>query len=158
MDDTLYFREWHHNNNTQINTIHEVLVVTDVTLGKVSILIISWNVLFTWNYFGIKPLITMLSLIFLWDRYRLQWLQRQIKSHSCGLYDNIFFGAIILIKKKELVALLGLSSWCLVIVVWLFLAVPWVCLRFVIVVFPDHTHLLYNSKKVLQHHICVRIL
>ena len=25
------------------------------------------------------------------------------------------------------------------IVVWLFLAVPWVCLQFVIVVFPDHT-------------------
>ena len=42
--------------------------------------------------------------------------------------------------KRELVALLGLFSWCLVIVVWLFLAVPWVCLQFVIVVFPDHTH------------------
>ena len=43
--------------------------------------------------------------------------------------------------KRECVALLGLSSWCLVIVVWLFFAVPLVCLRFVIVVFPDHTHL-----------------
>ena len=49
--------------------------------------------------------------------------------------------AIILMGKKELVALLRLSSWCLVIV-WLFLVVPWVCLQFVIVVFPDHTHLL----------------
>ena len=29
------------------------------------------------------------------------------------------------------------------IVVWRFLAVPWVCLQFVIVVFPDHTHLLF---------------
>ena len=29
------------------------------------------------------------------------------------------------------------------IVVLLFLAVPWVCLQFVIVVFPDHTHSLY---------------
>ena len=28
-------------------------------------------------------------------------------------------------------------------VVWLFLAVPWVCLRFLIVVFPDRTHLLF---------------
>ena len=28
------------------------------------------------------------------------------------------------------------------IVVWVFLAVPSVCQRFVIVVFPDHTHLL----------------
>ena len=27
-------------------------------------------------------------------------------------------------------------------VVWLFLAVPWVCLQFVIVAFPDHTHLI----------------
>ena len=42
--------------------------------------------------------------------------------------------------KRELVALLSLSSWCLVMVVWLFLAVPWVCLWFVIVIFSDHTH------------------
>ena len=41
-----------------------------------------------------------------------------------------------------LVAFLGLSLWCLLIVVWLFLTVPWVSLQFVIVVFPDHTHLL----------------
>ena len=46
-------------------------------------------------------------------------------------------------EVKELVALLSLSSWYLVIVVWFFLAVPWVCLQFVIVVFPDHTHLLF---------------
>ena len=45
--------------------------------------------------------------------------------------------------KRELVALLNLSSWCLVMVEWLFLAVPWGCLRFVIVIFPDHTHLLF---------------
>ena len=45
--------------------------------------------------------------------------------------------------KRELVALLRSSSWCLVMVVWLLLAVPWVCLRFVIVVFPDHTHLIF---------------
>ena len=51
--------------------------------------------------------------------------------------------AIILMGKREPVALLCLSSWCLVIVVLLFLAVPWVCLQFVIVVFPDHTHLLF---------------
>ena len=42
--------------------------------------------------------------------------------------------------KRELVALLNLSSWCLVMVEQLFLAVPQGCLRFVIVVFPDHTH------------------
>ena len=40
--------------------------------------------------------------------------------------------------------LLCLSSWCLVIVVWLFLTMPRVCLQFVIVVFPDHTHLIFS--------------
>ena len=45
--------------------------------------------------------------------------------------------AIILMGKKELVALLNLSSWCLVMVERLFLAVLWGFLRFVIVVFPD---------------------
>ena len=41
--------------------------------------------------------------------------------------------------KRELVALLNLSSWCLVMVERLFLAVPWGW-GFVIVVFFDHTH------------------
>ena len=65
-------------------------------------------------------------------------------SMSCCSYlyvDSSF--AIILMGKRELVALLTLSSWCLVIVVWLMLAVQWVCLQFVIVVFPDHTPLLF---------------
>ena len=48
-----------------------------------------------------------------------------------------------LMGKRELVALLNLSSWCLVMVERLFLAVPRGYLRFVIVVFPDHTHLLF---------------
>ena len=48
--------------------------------------------------------------------------------------------AIILMGKRELIALLNLSSWCLVMVERLFLAVPRGCLQFVIVVFPDHTH------------------
>ena len=51
--------------------------------------------------------------------------------------------AIILMGKRELVALLNLSYWCLVMVDRLFLAVPQDCLRFVIVVFHDHTHLLF---------------
>ena len=48
--------------------------------------------------------------------------------------------AIILMGKRELVALLNLSSWCLVMVEQLFIGVLWGCLRFVIVVFSDHTH------------------
>ena len=51
--------------------------------------------------------------------------------------------AIILMGKRELIALLNLSSWCLVMVERLFLAVPRGCLQFVIVVFPDHTYLLF---------------
>ena len=53
--------------------------------------------------------------------------------------------AIILMGKRELIALLNLSSWCLVMVERLFLAVSQGCLQFVIVVFPDHTHLLFFS-------------
>ena len=45
--------------------------------------------------------------------------------------------------KRELVALLNLSSWCRVMVERLFPRVLWGCLQFVIVVFPDHTHLLF---------------
>ena len=58
--------------------------------------------------------------------------------------------AIILMGKRELIALLNLSSWCLLVVERLFLAVPRGCLQFVIVVFPDNTHLLF-----LLHLNCV---
>ena len=51
--------------------------------------------------------------------------------------------AIILMGKRELVAWLNMSSWCLVMVEWFFLAVQWDCLLVVIVVFPDHTHSLF---------------
>ena len=52
--------------------------------------------------------------------------------------------AIILTKKRELVALLLLSSLCIVTVsdLWLFLTVPWIGLQCVIVKFPDHTQFL----------------
>ena len=50
--------------------------------------------------------------------------------------------AIILMGKRELVALLGLSAMCLLMVVWIFLGAPRVCLQFVTVGFPNHTHLL----------------
>ena len=50
---------------------------------------------------------------------------------------------LILMGKKELIALLNLYSWCLVMVERPFLAVPRGCLQFVIVVFPDHFLLLF---------------
>ena len=58
--------------------------------------------------------------------------------------------AIILMGKRELIALLNLSSWCLVMVERLFLVVPQGCLQFLIVVFPDHTHLLFLSLTYCQ--------
>ena len=58
--------------------------------------------------------------------------------------------AIILMGKRELVALLNLSSLCLMMVEWLFVDVPWGCLRFVTVVFPDYTHLLFFIKYTKQ--------
>ena len=54
--------------------------------------------------------------------------------------------AIILMGKRELVALLNLSSWCLVMVEWLFLAVPLDFLQFVIAVFPDSYSLTFLSE------------
>ena len=62
------------------------------------------------------------------------------------LYVHSSF-VIILMGKRKLPALLSLSSCCFLMVVWLFLAVPWVCLLFVIVVFPDHTHLLFLGSE-----------
>ena len=67
---------------------------------------------------------------------------------NCSMFCCMFFYvrssiAIVLMGKRELVALLNLSSWCLVMVKRLFLAVPRGCLRFMIFVFPDHTYLLF---------------
>ena len=60
----------------------------------------------------------------------------------CALLCDHSNFAIVSLGKRErkLVALLCVSSWCFVIVVWLFLTMPRVCLQSVIVVFPDKTH------------------
>ena len=62
------------------------------------------------------------------------------------LYVHSSF-AIILMGKRKQNAMLSLSSCCFLMVVWLFLVVPSVCLMFVIVVFPDHTHLLFLGSE-----------
>ena len=66
--------------------------------------------------------------------------------------------AIILMGKRELIALLNLSSCCLVMVEWLFLAVSRGCLQFVIVVFPDHTHLLFFYHCLMSLTLFVGVL
>ena len=71
---------------------------------------------------------TTLTLNFYFDKY---------KTETC----------LELMGKRELIALLNLSSWCLVMVERLFLAVPRGSLQFVNVVFPDHTHLLFLVGK-----------
>ena len=70
--------------------------------------------------------------------------------------------AIILMGKRELIAWLNFSSWCLVMVERLFLAVPRGFLQFVGEVFPDHTHLIFleyclveYDKRNLNKHSCI---
>ena len=57
--------------------------------------------------------------------------------------------AIILNRKRKLVALLLL---CIVTLNdWLFLTLPWAGQQFVVVVFPDHTHLLFKTVGFLSY-------
>ena len=64
---------------------------------------------------------------------------------------------IILKRKRKLASLLLLPYICVVTinVLWFFLTVPWVGLQYVIVLFPDHTHLLFKSyigqRTILQN-------
>ena len=67
--------------------------------------------------------------------------------------------SIILMGKREswLLCLICLPAWCLVMVEWLFLAVPWGCLRLVIVIFPDHTHLLFLHLSISNDIVSTKI-
>ena len=60
----------------------------------------------------------------------------------CALLCVLSSFAISLKGEKELGALICLSSWCLVNIVflWLLLMLLWVGMQFVIVAFPDRTH------------------
>ena len=59
--------------------------------------------------------------------------------------------SILVLQSSWLIAWLSLSSWCLVMIGWLFLEAQWACLQFVIVVFPDHTHLQFLNE---VHTVC----
>ena len=63
-------------------------------------------------------------------------------SLSC---DALLCAHFSLVRTRKLVALVLMSYRCIVTinVLWLFLKVPWAGLQYVIVVFPDHTHLLF---------------
>ena len=70
----------------------------------------------------------------------------------CILYVHSSF-AIILTRKRELVALLLVSLGCIFTVntciLELFFKGPWVGLQIVVVVFPGHTYLLFKYQLVI---------
>ena len=68
----------------------------------------------------------------------------------CALLSVYSSFAIILKRKRKLVVFLLLSYKCIVTinVLWVFLTVPWVGLQYVIVIFPDHTRLLFEACAV----------
>ena len=80
----------------------------------------------------------------------IYWIQRfwvlNLSLFCCALLCVLSNFAIILKRKRKLVALLVLSNGCLVavFVLWLPLTVQLVGLWCVIVVFPDHTYLLFE--------------
>ena len=77
------------------------------------------------------------------DDKQISKVHASLREQMRDISENISVDFICIYEiKTELISLLNLSSWCLVMVEWLFLAVPRGCLQFVIVVFPDHTHLL----------------
>ena len=68
--------------------------------------------------------------------------------------------AIFLKRKRKLVTLLLLSYRCIITinVLWLFLTVPLVCLQYVIVAFPDHTHLLFGVSSMYKEKCLHKVL
>ena len=91
-----------------------------------------------------KAVVLLLLLLILWLSVDPTVGFCNCSMFCCALlYVHSSF-AIISMGKRELAALLCLSSWCLVIVVWPFLAMPRVCLQSVNMAFPNHTHLLFS--------------
>ena len=69
----------------------------------------------------------------------INWLFYIMKHDDASICSSAVF-LITWCSVQSWFPLLCLSSQCLMIVVWLFLTVPRVCLQFVIVVFSVHTH------------------
>ena len=69
----------------------------------------------------------------------INWLFYIMKHDHASICSSAVF-LITWCSVQSWFPLVCLSSQCLMIVVWLFLTVPQVCLQFVIVVFPVHTH------------------
>ena len=95
----------------------------------------------------LSPPVAKAALVLLFLTFCLLLLPLIVLCFCCTLLYAHSSIAIFLMGKRELAALLNLSSWCLVTIERLFLAVPWGCLQFVIVVFPDHTYLLFLIRQ-----------
>ena len=71
----------------------------------------------------------------------------QTRSAGCRFVLREFYTFLSHAVATMIHGCISLSSWCLLMVVCLFLAVPWGCLLFVIVVFPDHAHILFLGSE-----------
>ena len=61
----------------------------------------------------------------------------------CFVVCYLMFILVLQSSESRLLCLIGLPGGSRLLCGSSFLAMPWVCLRFVIVVFLDHTHLLF---------------
>ena len=80
-----------------------------------------------------------------------------LDSNTIAFKLNEYCSSIANFLNRNSTALFCLSSRCLVIVVWLFLMIPRICLQFVIMVFPDHTHLLFRWNWTEDDKICSKL-
>ena len=71
---------------------------------------------------------------------------------------TLFCYSVLCVLSSFAISLMGEESALIALIVflvscdcysvaWLFLTVPWVGMQCVIVVFPDHTHLLFQTQK-----------
>ena len=82
---------------------------------------------------------------------KLEHVQRQAARFISNDYQLFGEGCAtgmlqtISVRKKHcsINRLVVLKMYCYYNVLWLFITVPWIGLQYVIVVFPDHTHLLF---------------
>ena len=73
----------------------------------------------------------------------------------CIVMHYLVLILVFILRKRKLVTLLLLSNRCIVTVnvLWLFPTVSWVRLQCVIVVFPDHTLLLFKCPFYICNHL-----
>ena len=105
-------------------------------------------------YFGNVPWTTEQQAMLKGQNHYIQCLLNKSKFIRVKCVISSF--AIILMGRRVMVVLLCLSSWCLVIVIvlWLFLVVPLYGLQCVIVVFPAHTHsLCFVQRRMIKRRL-----